>query len=137
LQRKKDFIENAVMLYNGIKVNTPKYVIELARQNRQNRQNLTVSEQTIWSQLRNKQLNDYKFRCQHPIYRYILDFYCHKAYLAIEIDGNIHKERVDYDSYRDKFLEDIGITTLRFSVEEVMSKNSSVINKILTVLSTK
>ncbi|HRX16102.1 MAG TPA: DUF559 domain-containing protein [Spirochaetota bacterium] len=119
------------MLYNETKVNTPKYVIEFARQNRQN---LTVSEQKIWSQLRNKQLNGYKFRCQHPISRYILDFYCHKAYLAIEIDGDIHKKRVDYDNYRDKFLESIGITTLRFSVEEVMSNNCTVINKILTSL---
>lgn len=119
------------MLYNETKVNTPNYVIEFARQNRKN---LTVSEQKLWSQLRNKQLNGYKFRCQHPIYRYILDFYCHKAYLAIEIDGDIHKERGDYDSYRDKFLESIGITTLRFSVEEVMSKNSTVIIEILTAL---
>ena len=119
------------MLYNGQIINTPSYVIELARQQRQN---LTASERVLWSQLRNKHLNGYRFRCQHPIFRYILDFYCHQAALAIEIDGDIHKERIDYDNYRDEYLKSIGITTLRFSVKEVMLNNTTVIDKIQAVL---
>jgi very-short-patch-repair endonuclease len=86
-----------IMIYNGQKIDTPKYVIELAREQRIK---LTLSEQLIWSKLRNKQLHGYRFRCQHPIYRYILDFYCHEALLAIEIDGDIHKYQKEYDNYR-------------------------------------
>ncbi|HPB82722.1 MAG TPA: DUF559 domain-containing protein, partial [Spirochaetota bacterium] len=75
------------MLYDGKKIITPKYVIELAREQRRN---LTDTELLIWSKLKNKQLHGFRFRCQHPLYRYILDFFCHKAMLAIEIDGGIH-----------------------------------------------
>jgi len=119
------------MLYSGQKINTPKYVIELAREQRKN---LTETEQLMWSKLRNKQLHGYRFRCQHPIYRYILDFYCHKAMLAIEIDGDIHNFRKEYDNYRDEFVEYIGITTLRFSSHEVFNNIEYVVNQIEDVL---
>ena len=119
------------MLYNKQKIITPKYIIDLARKQRQN---LTPSEKIIWSQLRNKQLENFRFRCQHPIYRYILDFYCHEVMLAIEIDGDVHKNRKEYDEYRDEFLKSIGITTLRFSVKDLFSKSDYVINQIENVL---
>ena len=90
------------MLYNGNTINTPHYVIELARRQRQN---LNASEKALWSHLKNKHLDGYRFRCQHPIFRYILDFYCHQANLAVEIDGDIHRKKIDYDSYRDEFLK--------------------------------
>ena len=115
------------MLYGGQKIYTPKYVIEFAGEQRRN---LTESEQVLWSKLRNKQLYGYRFRCQHSIYRYILDFYCHKAMLAIEIDGDFHKNRKEYDNYRDKFIAGIGITTLRFSAKEVFNNVENIINKI-------
>ena|SRR6056297_674645 len=120
-----------LMLYNGQKIDTPKYVIDLARDLRQN---LTQSEKLIWEMIRNKQLDGYRFRCQHPIYRYVLDFYCHEAMLAVEIDGDVHKKREDYDGYRDEFLKSIGITTFRFSTEEVMSNINFVLNNIRTSL---
>jgi len=119
------------MLYSGQKINTPGYVIELAREQRIN---LTESEQLLWLKLRNKQLHGFRFRCQHPIYRYILDFYCHKARLAIEIDGAIHKYQTGYDNYRDEFIKSIGITTMRFSTDEVIDNIENVINQIGDVL---
>jgi len=119
------------MLYNGQKINTPRYVIELAQEQRKN---LTESEQLIWSKLRNRQLHGYKFRCQHPVYRYILDFYCHKAMLAIEIDGPVHKYRRKYDTIRDEFIKSIGIITIRFSNEEVFYSIENVINQIVDAL---
>lgn len=115
------------MLYDGKKIITPKYVIELAREQRRN---LTDTELLIWSKLKNKQLHGFRFRCQHPLYRYILDFFCHKAMLAIEIDGGIHKCRREYDKYRDEFIESIGVTTMRFSTNEVLNNVEDVIDRI-------
>jgi len=97
------------------KIKTPEYVIKLARELRQN---LTPSEQLLWQELRKKN-GGCRFRKQYPVNRYILDFYCHECRLAIEIDGEVHKSRQDYDEYRDKYLESIGITTLRFSNDEI------------------
>jgi very-short-patch-repair endonuclease len=119
------------MIYNGQLIYSPEYIIGLAREQRRN---LTETEQIMWEELRNKQLHGFRFRCQHPIYRYISDFYCHKAMVAIEIDGDIHKIRHDYDMYRDQVLENIGIITLRFSNKEVLSNMDRVITKIEKVL---
>lgn len=72
----------------GIK--TPDYVVQMARDMRNN---LTASEHLLWERLKRKQLEGYTYRCQHPIYRYILDFYSDEKLLAIELDGDIHNER--------------------------------------------
>jgi very-short-patch-repair endonuclease len=71
-------------------ITTPDYIIQLARDLRNN---LTPGERVLWDRLKGKQVAGYKFRCQHPIYRYILDFYCDEKLLAVELDGDIHKER--------------------------------------------
>jgi very-short-patch-repair endonuclease len=109
------------------KVRSPKYVIELAREMRVN---LTTPEKILWEELKTKKLEGYRFRIQHPIHRYILDFYCHEKKLAIEIDGEIHKSRKDYDEYRDEYLESAGITTLRFKNEDVVSNINHVLSEI-------
>jgi len=109
----------------SLKIRSPEYIIELARKMRIN---LTIPEEILWEELKTKKVEGYRFRIQHPLHRYIPDFYCHEKKLAIEIDGDIHKLRKDYDEYRDEYLKSIGITTLRF-------KNEDVINKIDYVLS--
>lgn len=114
------------------KIRSPKYVIELARQLRVN---LTVTEKLLWAELRTKKIEDCRFRIQHPIHRYILDFYCHEKQLAIEIDGDIHKSRKDYDDYRDEYLKSIGITTLRFTNEDVLNNIDDVLSVIKKSLS--
>ena len=106
---------------------TPKYIIELAKEMRKN---LTPSEKVLWHELQNKKLNGYKFRNQHPISRYILDFYCHKCLLAVEIDGGIDKFKKDYDEYRDKYMESVGIKTLRFTNEDIFNNLNLVLKKI-------
>jgi len=68
------------------------------------------------------------------LYRYILDFYCHKAMLAVEIDGDVHKYRKSYDNYRDDFIASIGVTTLRFSDKEVLNNIDNVIDQIGYIL---
>ena len=108
-------------------IKTPKYVIELARQMRCN---LTPSEKIMWEQLKNKKIDGHRFRSQHPIHRYILDFYCPSKSVAIEIDGDIHKSRKKYDEYRDDYLKSVGIQTLRFENSEVNDNIQKVILKI-------
>jgi len=94
------------------------------------RVNPTPAEKLLWSELKEKKLDGYKFRNQRPIHRYILDFYCVKKLLAIEIDGDIHKQRLDYDEYRDAFLKSIGIETLRFKNEEIIENIDNVLDAI-------
>jgi very-short-patch-repair endonuclease len=122
------------MIYNGQLIDTPQYVVKLARKLRQN---LTIPEKLLWEKLRNKQLRGFRFRCQHPVYRYVLDFYCHEVMLAIEIDGDVHKEHKEYDEYRDELLQNIGIRTLRFKNEEIISNIEVVINTISSILESK
>ena len=94
------------------------------------RQNLTPAEALLWSALRGRQVLGLKFRCQHPLDRFILDFYCPAYKLAIEVDGEIHTEQVGYDSARTEQLEEYGYHMLRFSNQEVLENLSSVINEI-------
>lgn len=71
------------------------------------RQNETPAEKKLWKYLKNKQLDGIKFRRQHPIGRYILDFYCHKTKLGVEIDGGYHQDKLQQwvDKDRTKYLE--------------------------------
>lgn len=63
-----------------------------------------------------------------------MDFYCHEKKLAIEIDGDIHKFRKDYDEYRDEYLKSGGITTIRFNNEDVISNIDYVLSEIIKYL---
>jgi very-short-patch-repair endonuclease len=96
------------------------------------RQELTSAEQLMWDNLRNRKIDDLKFRRQHPIGKYIADFYCHQKLLVIELDGSIHNlpENKDYDRARDEYFRELGITVLRFTNEEVLGNMSSVLKKI-------
>ena len=74
------------------------------------------------------------FRRQHPYGIYILDFFCSKANLAVEIDGEIHKHKREYDHERTKYLEESGLRVLRFSNHEVENNIEEVIRKIKSAL---
>jgi len=93
------------------------------------RKNPTYSEKILWNHLRNRQIEGFYFRRQHPYAFYILDFFCQKADLAIEVDGEIHLVKTIYDKERTEYLESTGIKVLRF-------KNEDIDNKIEWVLST-
>jgi very-short-patch-repair endonuclease len=98
---------------------------------RELRKNQTEAEGVLWQRLRNKQLNGLKFRRQHPISGFIVDFYCFELKLAIELDGQVHIEndQREQDDYRANVLTDKGVTILRFW-------NSDVINRLEKVLET-
>jgi imidazole glycerol-phosphate synthase subunit HisF len=95
------------------------------------RENMTISEKLLWDCLRKNQLG-MKIRRQHPIGDYIADFYCHKARLVIEIDGNYHNQnnQKEYDYQRDLNLRELGIEVIRFDEDQVMNNIEFVIKKI-------
>jgi very-short-patch-repair endonuclease len=105
----------------------PKYIIDLARKLRQK---MTIPELILWENIKNRQVDGHKFRRQHPIYRYILNFYCHEKRLAIEVDGETHSERKVYDKFRDKYLESINIKTLRIKNRDIIENLDKVIEVI-------
>jgi very-short-patch-repair endonuclease len=85
---------------------------------RQLRNNFTLSEVLLWKNIQHKGLG-VQFHRQVPLLRFIVDFYCHKLMLAIEIDGDSHQFKYDYDAMRQGELEKLGVTFLRFSDADV------------------
>lgn len=99
------------------------------------RKNLSPEEKLLWKHLSEKKLGA-RFRQQHPIHTYTVDFFCPALKLAIEIDGRIHEkfENQNYDKERDSILSDFGIVVLRFTNKEVHSDIESVIHRIQWVI---
>lgn len=98
------------------------------------RKNQTKAEELLWELLRNRQLNNLKFKRQHPIHpSFILDFYCHEKKIAIEVDGIHHAETLqqNYDEERTGQLNFLGIKVLRFTNEEVLNQTEKVLQQIL------
>ena len=87
---------------------------QLIEQARHMRADPTHAEALLWEKLRKRQLGDLKFRRQHIIYVFIVDFYCPAAKLVIEIDGPVHAEQEEYDQEREAYLEAMGFETIRF-----------------------
>jgi very-short-patch-repair endonuclease len=100
------------------------------------RKTSTEAELLLWSNLRNKRLKGFKFRRQHPITRYIADFYCHEAKLIIELDGGIHNlpDYQEHDEGRTFELENDGIQVIRFTNTEILDNIVSVLDKITAIL---
>ena len=98
---------------------------------RELRNKLTPAEQIFWFRLKD-QFPEYKFRRQHPISIYIADFYCHKLKLVIEIDGSIHDsaEAKLNDEKRQRDLENLNLTVIRFTNEQIRSEVENVITII-------
>jgi very-short-patch-repair endonuclease len=100
------------------------------------RRSETEAEKKLWSLLRNRQLNGRKFRRQHPLADYVLDFYCHECKLVIELDGQHHTsdENKILDQNRTRVLNEYGIKVIRFWNDEVMSEPEKVTERILASL---
>ena len=96
------------------------------------RKTSTEAEKMLWTCLRNKKLEGLKFRRQHPIGRFIVDFYCHEKRLVIEVDGGIHNEAEikERDEGREEELRSFGLTVLRFSNEEIINDMNIVLKKL-------
>ena len=94
------------------------------------RKRMTLSEVLLWKRLNKKQLLGLDFCRQKQIGQYIIDFFCLKKMLAIEVDGDSHNEKVEYDAERDRYLESLGIKTLRFYDLDVKLHQDSVVYDI-------
>ena len=105
---------------------------ELKNLRRELRKNLTPAEARLWKFLQNSQLEGRKFRRQHSIGRYIIDFYCPKEKIAIELEGNVHFNPVNeqYDLLRTEFLNSYNIKVVKFENKEVFEKIEIVIEII-------
>ena len=100
------------------------------------RRRQTTAEEVLWDCLRDRRLAGSKFRRQHPLGRFIADFYCHEARLVIELQGDIHQKstQIEYDVIRQKILEETGIQLLVFHNDEVFQNLQGVLTQILNSL---
>ncbi len=95
----------------------------------------THAESLLWNELRKERLAGFKFRRQHIIQTFIVDFYCPAAKLVIEIDGAIHETQLGYDQVRETDLRTMGYQILRFTNEKLINNMASVIGEIRQTLS--
>ena len=103
---------------------------------RELRGRLTDSEELLWLLLRNRRLGGVKFRRQHPVSPYILDFYCEELALGVELDGGQHLEekQLQKDQKRENFFWDRGIKIIRFWDNDVLCRTESVLEEIWRVV---
>lgn len=90
----------------------------------------TYPEYRLWMKLRSGQIGGLRFRRQHPIGPYIVDFFCARAKLAIELDGVSHDDRAAYDDQRTGFLDASGVRVIRFADDEVLTNLDNVLQVI-------
>jgi very-short-patch-repair endonuclease len=108
---------------------------KLYQYGRELRQESTEAEKLLWEELRNRKLNGLKFRRQHPLDKFIVDFYCNEKKIVLELDGGVHNEKInkEYDEARTAMLAGLNIIVLRFKNEEVINDMQGVLKKIRDV----
>lgn len=96
------------------------------------RSNMPKAEKPLWEKLRNRKCYDSRFRRQHPIREFIVDFFCYEAMIAIELDGEIHNDAYqnERDSERTNILNELGIRVIRFTNDAVASIIEEVLQEI-------
>jgi very-short-patch-repair endonuclease len=96
------------------------------------RENMTEAEKLLWEKLKDRSLFKHKFRRQHPIDIFIVDFYCHPLRFVIEIDGGNHlkSEQIEYDFGRSAELENWELKILRFTNDEIFVNIDEVVRRI-------
>ncbi len=102
---------------------------------RELRNHQTDAEDALWYMLRDRRMAGTKFRRQHPVEPYVLDFYCHELKLAIELDGGQHNH--EYDERRSAFLARKGIRVLRFWNNDVFQQTEAVLEAIYHAITTR
>jgi very-short-patch-repair endonuclease len=110
-------------------IHNNKYLKDLRRQNRKN---LTPAEAELWKHLQGSKLDGRKFRRQHSIGNYILDFYCPQEKLGIELDGKVHftDNAFEADTVRTEYLNSLNIKVIRFENKEVFEQLEGVLEEI-------
>ena len=106
------------------------YDKRLKNKSRKLRNNSTLAEILLWNELKGRKMLGYQFMRQKPIYKYIVDFYCSKLKLVIEIDGNSHYGKEEKDKKRQVELEELGLSFLRFDDLDIKFKMDTVISDI-------
>jgi very-short-patch-repair endonuclease len=101
---------------------------------RQLRRDMTDAEHALWRHLRRRQLLGHRFRRQHPVGPYIVDFVCLEQHLVIELDGSQHLDSTT-DATREAYLAAHGFRTLRFWNHDVLARTDDVLDAILRTLS--
>jgi very-short-patch-repair endonuclease len=94
----------------------------------------TPAENLLWQRLRSHRLRGMKFRRQHNIERFIVDFYCRDAKLVVEVDGLIHQYQKEEDAIRQEFLESQKLRVIRFTNEDVLTNLDDVIQQIISLV---
>jgi very-short-patch-repair endonuclease len=103
---------------------------------RQLRKGQTIEEKLVWELLQKRKFKGFKFRRQHVLGGFILDFYCHELRLGLEIDGPIHLRQNEQDQDRQEAIEAKGIKIIRITNEEVANNKRSILTKINRVIGT-
>ena len=101
---------------------------------RELRREMTPAEKILWQELRANKLGDH-FRRQQVIAGFIVDFYCHKSALVVEVDGDIHDLQQEEDARREEVLREMGLTIVRFRNENVIQDLPTVVRKIKSLTS--
>jgi very-short-patch-repair endonuclease len=109
---------------------TPELWEKLKSLAREKRSKPTEAENILWQHLRRHQIRGLSFRRQHCLGPFIVDFYCKKAMLIIEIDGPIHQYKPEEDKIRQEYLESLELTVLRFPNDIVLSSVDEIIRQI-------
>ena len=107
---------------------------ELRKNARELRKNSTLSEVLLWNLLKNKRANGLDFDRQKIIGNYIVDFYCPKIRLVIEIDGSSHDNKYTYDKKRDNYLKSLGLKVMHFDDRDVKFNIDKVIHSIEEII---
>jgi len=97
------------------------------------RNNMSLPEILLWNQLKGKKLG-YDFHRQKPIENFIVDFFCSKLKLVIEVDGEVHKDKGETDIVRQSKLESLGLKVLRFKARDIMKNCTDVIESIINYI---
>ncbi|MBA2243936.1 MAG: endonuclease domain-containing protein [Gemmatimonadetes bacterium] len=105
---------------------------DLRRTARELRRSATTAEAVMWEALRAGRLDGLKFRRQHTVGRFVLDFYCPEFKLVVEVDGDIHEQQPECDAARSAELIAYGCRILRFRNEEVLNALPAVLDRIRT-----
>jgi very-short-patch-repair endonuclease len=103
---------------------------QIQQRARELRKNLTPAEQKLWQHLRRGQSDGLHWRKQHAVGTYIVDFFCAKAKLVVEVDGDSHADQIEYDEARTAYLNELGYTVIRFTNREVFNQCEAVVQQI-------
>lgn len=109
-----------------------RYNSDLKEPSRTLRGNMTLAEKCLWERINKRQIRGYRFCRQKPLGNFIVDFYCQKAKLVIEVDGEIHlnSEVKENDKNKDEYFNSIGLSVLRFTNAEIFVDIGKVIERI-------